>query len=93
MVFSSIQRFGANSRATAHGLGVHESGYEQKFPKNTSFNTVRATTSANTDRTHRCIPDGGIAGLENISLVTNFVVEPSSSRMEVRVFSDSAVVC
>ena len=73
--------------------GVHKSAYGQNFPKNTSFNTVRATTSANSDLTHRCIQDGGIAGLENIHLVTKFVVESSSSRLKVDVFSDSTVVC
>ena len=30
-------------------------GYDQKFSKNTGFNTVPAATSANNDRTHRCI--------------------------------------
>ena len=51
------------------------SGIEQKFHKNTCSDTVRASTSANTDRTQRCMQHAGFAGLENISSVKNYVAE------------------
>ena len=44
--------------------GFQPNGDEQQFPKNTRFHTVRATTSANTDRTQRCTQYAGIPGLE-----------------------------
>ena len=54
---------------------VQTSGYEQEFPKIRSVTVVRATTSANIDRTQRRIPDAGIAGVEHIPLVKNYVAE------------------
>ena len=37
---------------------VQASGIEEEFPMNTRFDTVRATTRADPDRTQRCIPYG-----------------------------------
>ena len=84
--------------ATACGLHVRRRGFqpngdEQQFPKNTRFHTVRATTSANTDRTQRCTQCAGIAGLEKtfrssrITLVRNPAAE--LIRMKAHVSSDS----
>ena len=47
----------------------------RSFPRTQKFNTVCAATSANIHRTQRCIQHAGIAGLENISLVKNYVAE------------------
>ena len=55
--------------------GVRTSGDEHQFAKNTSFDTVRATTSANNDRTQRCTQHACDARVANISLVTNHVAE------------------
>ena len=46
---------------------------EFKRVKITSFLTFLAETNANADRTKRCTQYAGIAGLENISCVTNCV--------------------
>ena len=51
-----------------------------KGSRTQDFDTVPATTSANIDRTHRRIQHATIAGLEDISLVKNYVAEWSSSK-------------
>ena len=70
--------------------GVQTSGYEQKFPRNASFVTVRATSSANTDRTQKRMQKTGIAGLEDIPLVKSYVAA-KLIRMKVHEFSDSTL--
>ena len=62
-------------------------GNEEKLPKDARFDTVSTTTSGNIDRAQRRIQPSNLAGLENISLVKNYVAE-RSSRMRVHVFSD-----
>ena len=55
----------------------------KKFPEEHMFNIQSVQhTSANTDRTQRCIQYSGISGLENIPLVMNYVAEWSSSRTD-----------
>ena len=61
---------------------LHKDGDEQKFPKNARFDTVRTTTSENTDRTQRCIQYANTAEMEHISLVRNNVAKWSSSKMD-----------
>ena len=52
--------------------GVQTSCNEPRFPKNTSFKTIRAA-NASVDRTHKCMQYAGLAGLENMSVVTGYV--------------------
>ena len=52
------------------------------FHKNTRFNAVRATASANTDRRHSCIQHADIAGLANISLFKHYVAGWYSSKID-----------
>ena len=83
VIFHSIQRSEASSRATAYVFwclaritrSSNELAMNESFPFNTNCTKVRATTSANTDRTQKRIQDAGIAGLEKIPLVKNYVAE------------------
>ena len=67
---------------------------EQKFPKNTRFDTVRTTISENPYPTQRLVQYAILPGLEHISLVKSTLLsDPAAKliRLKAHVFSDSTL--
>ena len=100
-ISSSTLRFGANSRATAWGFilantglrRLQKDGNEQELPKVARFDAVRTTRSENTNRSKRHIQFAHMAGLDTLWSRITLLSGPAATlvRMKVHVFSDSTV--